>query len=296
MRRKVASGFNRPVARQRLGGTIELVTVTRAFETRGGEMPYVRTDLRIHYRAVGDGPPVVWHTGGCGDGEMWELGGYLDRLPGYTHVLMDHRGRGRSDAPIDMAGHHMSRYVADALAVLDDAGADTAAFVGYSFGACVGFALGLSAPRRLTGLVALDSFPDPADSPDALRAEAHKVLARGTRDVIEEFVAAEREPVPAWLVEHLCTTDSLSFAGGLEAQATAPNLWASTSSLDVSVLLLLGIDDEGQREAVLGRQLVQDLPYGELVTLHAAHLAAFHRVDLTSPLIARFLSEVSPRP
>ena len=80
-------------------------------------MPYVQTDLRIHYRVVGDGPPVVWHTGGCGDGEMWELGGYLDRLPGYTHLLMDHRGRGRSEAPMDMAGHHMSRYVADALAV-----------------------------------------------------------------------------------------------------------------------------------------------------------------------------------
>src|SRR4051794_4126575 len=258
-------------------------------------MPYVQTDLRIHYRAVGDGPPVVWHTGGCGDGEMWELGGYLDRLPGYTHLLMDHRGRGRSDAPTELAGHHMSRYVADALAVLDDAGVDNAVFVGYSFGARVGFAVGLSAPSRLSGLVAIDSFPDPADSPDALRAEALEVLARGTREVIEELVAAEREPVPAWLVEHLCSTDPLAFAGGLEAEATEPNLWASTSSLDVPVLLLLGIDDEGQREAALARQLVQELPNGELVTLHAAHLAAFHRVDLTLPLVARFLSELSPR-
>jgi pimeloyl-ACP methyl ester carboxylesterase len=87
-------------------------------------MPHVRTDLRIHYRVVGDGPPVLWHTGGCGDGDMWELAGYLDGLAGYTHVLMDHRGRGRSEAPTDMGGHHMSRYVADAVAVLDDVGAD----------------------------------------------------------------------------------------------------------------------------------------------------------------------------
>lgn len=185
-------------------------------------MAYVHTDLRIHYRVVGEGPPVVWHTGGCGDGEIWELGGYLERLPGYRHLRMDHRGRGRSDAPMDLAGHHMSRYVADAVAVLDDACVDRAAFVGYSFGARVGFALGLSAPRRLTGLVALDSLPDPADSPEALRTEAHDVLARGTRDVIEELVAAEREPVPAWLVEHLCSTDSLAFAGGIEAEATEP--------------------------------------------------------------------------
>jgi pimeloyl-ACP methyl ester carboxylesterase len=260
-----------------------------------GAMPYINTDLRIHYRVVGDGPPVVWHTGGCGDGEMWELGGYIDRLPGYTHLLMDHRGRGLSDAPTDMAGHHMSRYVADALAVLDDAGAGRAAFVGYSFGARVGFALGLSAPWRLTGLVALDSLPDPADSPDALRAEAKELLARGTRVVIQESIGAEREPVPAWLVEHLCSTDSLAFAGAIEAQATEPDLWASAPSLDVPVFLLLGVHDEEQHETELGRQLVQALPHAELVTLDAAHLAAFHRVDLTVPLIARFLSEISPR-
>src|SRR4051812_20996605 len=58
---------------------------------RVDEMPYVQTDLRIHYQVVGDGPPVLWHTGGCGDGEMWQLGGYLDGLPGHTHLLMDHR-------------------------------------------------------------------------------------------------------------------------------------------------------------------------------------------------------------
>jgi pimeloyl-ACP methyl ester carboxylesterase len=259
-------------------------------------MPYVQTDLRIHYRVVGDGPPVLWHTGGCGDGEMWKLGGYLDGLPGHTHLLMDHRGRGRSDAPLDMAGHHMSRYVADALAVLDDVGADRAAFVGYSFGAHVGFALGLSAPGRLNGLVALDSFPDPADSPDALRAEARKVIARGTREVIEEFASAEREPAPAWLIEHLCSTDTMAFAGGIEAEATEPDLWAAASSLDVPVLLVLGVDEAGQRETALGRRLVQALPDAELVTLNVAHLAAFHRVDLTLPVIAPFLDDVTGRP
>ena len=38
-------------------------------------MPDVETDLRIHYRVVGDGPPLLWHTGGCGDGQMWQLRG-----------------------------------------------------------------------------------------------------------------------------------------------------------------------------------------------------------------------------
>jgi pimeloyl-ACP methyl ester carboxylesterase len=183
----------------------------------------------------------------------------------------------------------MSRYVADALGVLDDVGADRAAFVGYSFGARVGFAVAQAAPARLArGLVALDSFPDPGASPERLRAEAQEVLTRGTREIIEEFVRAEREPVPGWLVEHLCTTDSLAFAGAIEAEATEPDLWSAASSVDVPVLLVLGVGaDDPATE--LGRRLVGALPDAELVTLEVAHLAAFHRVDLTVPLIGRFL-------
>jgi hypothetical protein len=99
------------------------------------------------------------------------------------------------------------------------------------------------------------------------------VLARGTREVIEEIV--EREPVPAWLVEHLCITDTMAFVGGLEAEATEPELWAAASSLYVPVLLLVGVAGDGQRVTALGRQLVQALPDAELVTLDAAHLSAF---------------------
>jgi pimeloyl-ACP methyl ester carboxylesterase len=256
-------------------------------------MPDVKTDLRIHYDRVGEGPPVVWHTGGCGDGQMWSLGGYLTGLPGFTHLAIDHRGRGRSDAPLDMSGHHMARYVADVVAVLDDAGVDRAAFVGYSFGARVGFATAMSAPERLTGLVALDSYPDPGRSPEAVRADAREVLARGTREIIEEFVAGEREPVPGWLVEHLCETNAMAFAGSIEAEVTEPDLWAAPGSLAVPLLLVLGVGDDGHDP--LAERLIEATPDASLVALDVAHLAAFHRTDLTLPLLQRFLAEVSGR-
>src|SRR4051794_17243031 len=256
-------------------------------------MPDVQTDLRIYYTEVGDGPPVVWHTGGCGDGRMWELGGYLAGVPGFTHIVIDHRGRGRSEAPADMAGHDMVRYVSDVMAVLDDAGADQAAFVGYSFGARVGFATAVSSPGRLTGLVALDSFQDPQQSVEAIRADAREVLVRGTREVIEEFVAAEDEPPPDWLVEHLCTTDALAFAGAVAAEATEPDLWAAAPTMEVPVLLVLGRPDG---DDPLARRLVQALPHASLITLEVAHLAAFHRTDLTLPALRPFLASVSGRP
>jgi pimeloyl-ACP methyl ester carboxylesterase len=177
------------------------------------------------------------------------------------------------------------------VAVLADAGFDRAAFVGYSFGARVGFATALSRPERLACLVAIDSFPDPDQSPDALRDEARDVLARGTRDVIEEFVVAEREPVPEWLVEHLCTTGASAFAGTIEAEATEPDLWAAASPLTVPVLLMLasGSDEHGS----VAERLVRALPRADLVTLDVAHLAVFHRTDITLPVLRPFLASVS---
>jgi pimeloyl-ACP methyl ester carboxylesterase len=246
----------------------------------------------IHYRVLGEGPALLWHTGGCGDGTMWERAGYLDALPGYQHLLLDHRGRGASGAPEDLAGHTMDAYVGDVLAVLDDAGLDRAGFLGYSFGARVGFSTGLAAPDRLSTLVALDSVPDPASTPAGARAAAADVLERGTRAVIEEFAADELEPAPTWLVDHLSGTDRLAFAGGIEAEATERDLWSVADTFAVPTLILLAVGDgEDADWWALGVRLAARLPRGEAVALEGLrHLAAFWRTDVTIPLIRRFLT------
>lgn len=51
----------------------------------------------------------------------------------------------------------------------------------------------------------------------------------------------------------------------------------------------------GSARGALAQRLVEALPDAELVTLDVAHLAAFHRVDLTAPWLARFLEDVSKR-
>ena len=285
-------GERRTGRKQRRSGTIGLESDAE-HRTRCGAMPEVQTDLRIHYRVVGDGPPLLWHTGGCGDGQMWQLAGYLDGLPGYTHLVMDHRGRGRSESPQDLAGHHMSRYVADAMAVLDDAGMDRVGFVGYSFGARVGFAIAVSAPGRLAGLVALDSFPGPAASPEAVRAAGERGADSWHSGGDRRFRcgragAGARVACPA-PVRDGCSgvrrwhrgrghRAALLAGGPLRGRASAPRTGRRGRA----------------RRARLGRQLVQDLKYAELVTLDVAHLAVFHRTDLTLPLLERFLASVSP--
>jgi pimeloyl-ACP methyl ester carboxylesterase len=253
--------------------------------------------VSIHYRVRGEGPSLLWHTGGCGDATMWELAGYVDALPGFRHVLLDHRGRGASGAPADLSGHTMSAYVEDVLAVLDHAGIDQAAFVGYSFGARVGYATGLTAPARIVALVALDSVPDPEQASTEARSDMPDVLQRGTRAVIEAFADEELEPPPPWLVENLCATDALAFAGGMEAEATEPDLWAGAPGFGIPTLLVLAVGEgtspgeEGADWWRWGQALAARMPRGEAVALPGVrHLAAFWRTDLTVPLIGDFLA------
>ena len=258
-------------------------------------MPYVDSGgLRLFYAVSGSGPPLLWHTGGCGDATMWETAGYVAGLPGYRHILFDHRGHGRSDAPPAIAGHRMSCYVDDVIAVLDDAGVGRAVLIGYSLGARVGYAVAVTHPERVAGIVGLDSVPDPAADPADLRKGADKVLAEGTRAVIQRMADTESEPPPSWLLEHLCGTDPAAFAGAYEAFATAPPFWPLAGRFTMPVLLLLGVGDDDQDWWARGQSAARSLPDARAVALPGlGHLQAFWRTDVSLPPISQFLSELS---
>src|SRR5690606_17190336 len=73
----------------------------------------------------------------------------------YRVITMDLRGHGRSGKPTHQSDYEMDKLVGDAVAVLDDAGAEQAHFGGYSVGARLGFSLAVAAPQRLLSLTSL---------------------------------------------------------------------------------------------------------------------------------------------
>jgi len=260
-------------------------------------MPYVDNEgLRLFYRDSGAGLPILWHTGGCGDSTMWERAGYIAGLPGYRHILFDHRGHGRSQAPPDMAGHRMSCYVDDVIAVLDDAEIEQAVLVGYSMGGEVGYAVAQEHPERLAGFVALDSVPDPDQQPDDLREGARDVMTRGTRAIIKEMADTESPPPPAWLLDHLSATDSLVFAGAFEAFATAPAFWEAAPQIRVPTLMLQGVGDDEQDWRARGQAAAATMPAARAVAMEGlGHLQAFWRTDLSLAPIKEFLATLTRR-
>ena len=257
-------------------------------------MTYVDSGgLRLFYSDSGSGPPVLWHTGGCGDSTMWQTAGYVTGLPGYRHLLFDHRGHGRSAAPATMTGHQMSCYVDDVITVLDDAGVRSAVMIGYSMGARVGYAVAAAYPQRLAGIVGLDSVPNPAREPDDSRAQAARVLAEGTKTALQEMADSESEPPPSWLLDNLSATDPAVFAGAWEAFATAPPFWADAGRITVPTLFLLGVGEDEQEWWELGQAAAAAMPDAEAVALPGlGHLQAFWKTGMSLPPIERFLARL----
>lgn len=103
-----------------------------------------------------DGVPVVLLHGSVLSKAIWRGLGYLAPLAAEHPVLrLDLRGHGRSGKPHDPAAYTPDVLVADLLAVLDDAGIERAALVGYSLGARIALTTALRHPGRVRHLVSL---------------------------------------------------------------------------------------------------------------------------------------------
>jgi len=121
-------------------------------------MPTVeRSGVAIHYEVVeGSGPPLVFLHGMMGTSETWAMEGYLDALAGdFRLITLDLRGLGSSSAPHDPAAYTLTEFVADVVAVLDDAGATSAYVCGFSLGADIALALAGRHPDRVAGVLTL---------------------------------------------------------------------------------------------------------------------------------------------
>ncbi len=260
------------------------------------ETPYVdRAGVQIYFEAVGSGFPVVLHTGGGGDGTMWEQGGYGEGLNGFRCILIDHRGHGRSDKPEGVENHLLERYVADVIAVLDTLGVERAAFWGYSAGSWVGYALAATHPERVAAVIASGAIGprDYAEPDERLDAERSANLARqhGLGHLTKELEKAEGMTFPKWFWRQMTNTDGEMFALEVLGAAEWQGPWTLLSRIKAPVLMLVGEleDPEGDNP-----RAASILPNAQCVTLAAlGHVGAYLRSDLALAHAVPFLHAVS---
>ena len=116
----------------------------------------VEGGVRIHYRRLGDGPPMVLLHGFPQTGHMWRkvMPALAER---FTVVAPDLRGYGDSDRP--PGGYDKRTMAADVAAVIGALGLRPVVLVGHDRGARVAHRFALDHPGLLTRLVLLDIAP-----------------------------------------------------------------------------------------------------------------------------------------
>jgi 3-oxoadipate enol-lactonase len=257
-------------------------------------MPYLTRDgVRLYYQDLGSGPAVLLHTGGGGDRRMWARGGYVDALVGYRTLLIDHRGHGRSDSPTGVAAHLLEEYVADLIAVLDDAEVPSAALVGYSAGAQVAYAVARRHPGRVAAVVGIGSVGAPEEEDTSIEDSA-SIREGGMRASMVAMAATEADTPPEWLIDNLSETDAEMFALLIEAWCRPPGPWLDFPHIQAPTLIVCGENEEpGAPEHA--RRAAATVPNGEAVVVPGlAHLQIFWRSELTIPPMIAFLNKHWP--
>lgn len=113
-------------------------------------MPFADSDgVKIHYRIEGSGPALLLGHGFSSNLDMWQSASFYPALrERFTVIPFDARGHGKSDKPIYAEAYSIRARVRDALAVLEDAGVESANYFGYSMGGWLGYLLAINADER----------------------------------------------------------------------------------------------------------------------------------------------------
>ncbi len=257
-------------------------------------MPFVTSGgVRIYYETEGQGPSIVLHTGAGGDSRIWRYAGYMEGLSGFRRILIDQRGRGRSDRPQSIEAHQVEWFVDDVAAVLDDANVPAAGFWGFSNGILVGIAFGGSHPSRLRCLVGTGGlrYRDLTDLPrvDEPAEIAQDVAQGGVRHELDGFISRENDRFPEPIDRNVREGDPLMHALDGVAWLRWKGPRAVLDRLHAPILMLTGEKEDPTRAT---EQTVAAIPGARLVRIPGVgHLGAFYRSDLTLPHAIPFLKE-----
>jgi len=131
----------------------------------------VRGDLAFDVRVGGpdDGDAVLLLHGFPQDASCWDAVARRLQAAGLHTIAPDQRGYSPEARPTSTAAYRMHHLVGDALAILDDLGADRAHVVGHDWGGAVAWALAMRSPDRVRSLTVV-STPHPVALGHAMRS------------------------------------------------------------------------------------------------------------------------------
>lgn len=258
-------------------------------------MPFIeRPDgARIAWSSDGDdgAPPVLLVMGLAYPSAMWWR--LVPALAARYRVLrLDNRGAGLT-GDVPGAPYTVSAMAADCLAVLDEAGADSAQVVGISMGGLIAQELALAAPERVRSLCLIATHAGAAHA--VWDAEALAMLSnRGemtAREAAEMSIPFNYAPgTPRERIEQDWDV-RLPLAGtptGYLAQLTGTSVWSGLPRLQQISSPTLVVHGELDRLVPPdnGRMLAEGIPGAELVLVpDANHILMTDQPELVETVL-----------
>jgi pimeloyl-ACP methyl ester carboxylesterase len=250
-------------------------------------MPHATNSLdgiRTYFEdSGGNAPAVLFYTGFADPLEVAKASRLSRELSAeFRLIFTDHRGQGRSDKPRDEGAYALATRAADAVAVLDTLNIDRAHFLGSSWGARLGFALGEHAPERVLSLVLCGNQPYAwdLDSPTAQAVAAAVTASKrdGMAGFVERFETSLDyrfpEPDRTWILE---TNEPAALAAAWRSAAAEAPISQDLSTWQVPCLICIGEGDEMHDNA---RRAAEEIPGATFVSLAGhSHISAFYEAD-----------------
>jgi pimeloyl-ACP methyl ester carboxylesterase len=182
----------------------------------------VSRNQRIFFRYEGErGAFLVLHHGLLGSHEDWYAAGYVEELAKeFRVVVLDARGHGRSDKPVEPETYAQALIAEDVIEIMNELGIRNSHFVGYGVGALVGFELLRRFPERMRiAILGGESALVTPAVQDVYRAEAESLKAM----TLGEYLKALRDQ--GRVVRTAATVDEETERPAALALLTAVSAW-----------------------------------------------------------------------
>jgi 3-oxoadipate enol-lactonase len=256
---------------------------------------------RIYWDEQGAGDPILLIMGLGFTAHMWERM-RPDLSRGYRTLALDNRGVGRSDVP--PGPYPIPLMAADALAVLDAAGVETAHVFGVSMGGMIAQEFTLQYPTRVRSLILGCTA---AGGPTAVRAEKDAIdmlMARGkmtpeqAAEAAVPFIYHPATPRARIQEDLAIRRPWLPKAEGYMAQLMGILSWEACSRLPGIRVPTLVIHGESDRLVPPGngKLIAERIPGAKLVMIpHASHIFFTDQPEASYKAIQAFLAEQGGR-
>ena len=240
-----------------------------------------RDGVRLAYREVGEGRPLVLFQGFNVDATLWLRHGQADRIAARGHrvIMPDFRGLGRSAKPHDAAAYPLDVLADDGFALLDHLGLDDYDLGGYSLGGRIVVRMLVRGATPGRAVVAGQGMRQMLGAEGGAGSFMRRVLAgMGTFEP-----GSSEEQAEQWLRAN--GADPVALLHVLDSIVATPV--EAIGQIQVPTLVVMGADDE---RAVSVDQLVAALPRGSRAVVPGNHETAASSPELTAA-IADFLAD-----